>query len=235
MAPGGKASKAGRGSLQQEKKAAKRREAALPLLRTRLFFRHPEAREKSRLRMAAKRLSQKAYRRKWDPPKTEKRTDPRAATRHQDAQPSAPVTLEEEEAVAHAALRTLSRKRHTSETETEGGQREPMTLTEIDGYASAADSEPSLCDEEVETRQRIQRQIRSLAANNAGQIVELKEQRRARLACVAAEKEEQELKERRQQELRWLVNSGPSAEDLYMVRGSLGVRAWLRELAEADT
>ncbi|KAJ7496072.1 hypothetical protein B0H11DRAFT_1910335 [Mycena galericulata] len=236
MAPGAKSSKATRGSVQQQKKAAKRREAG------RLYYaRHPEAREKSRLRMAAKR-------RQWDPPKGAKRAG--TAASDEEARASADPILEEEEEAAHAALRALSRKRQRFQVEAEAAHPEPMTLTEIDQCESPEASVHSVCDEEVATRQRLERQIRNLAADDAFSLseqgsatsvcelarrrLELRENRRIWLASVVAKKD-RELQEQREREMRWLINSGPSSEDLYVMRGSLGVRAWLRELDEAES
>ncbi|KAJ7500582.1 hypothetical protein B0H11DRAFT_1909008 [Mycena galericulata] len=239
MRPNGKARKASHESVQERKKAAKRREAA-HLYYTRYrgngrlmeiiypWCRHPEAREKSRVRMASKR-------RQWDPPKKNKRANDEVP--NEEAQASGTPTLEEE-AVAHAALRTLARKRQTSYGRVhareflklicllssaangvgEGG--EPMTLSEIDAQSSSEGSVPAVCDEEVIARQRLQRQIRNLAADGDNyserasdtsvcelarrRVLELKEQRRIRLA----EKQERVLNEQRQREMRWLVNSG---------------------------
>ncbi|KAJ7436811.1 hypothetical protein B0H11DRAFT_1936408 [Mycena galericulata] len=167
---------------------------------------------------------------------------------NEEAQASGTPMLEEE-AVAHAALRTLARKRQTSYGRVhareflklicllssaangvgEGG--EPMTLSEIDAQSSSEGSVPAVCNEEVIARQRLQRQIRNLAADGDNyserasdtsvcelarrRVLELKEQRRIRLA----EKQERVLNEQRQREMRWLVNSGgrgsdrPSAEE----------------------
>ncbi|KAJ7429986.1 hypothetical protein B0H11DRAFT_2249987 [Mycena galericulata] len=252
MPPAGKTSGGSQQGVQNKKKATRRREAA------RLYYaRHPEAREKSRQRMAAKRLSQKLYRRQWDPPKKNKRWAKAIyfeARHEEEEQATGCPTLQEEEAVAHAALRTLTRKLQTSEAEEAGGEAEPMTLTAIEACDSSSEgSVPVVCDEEVATRRRLERQIRTLAADDvyndseqgsdtsvcelARRKLELKANRRARLARAqkGAEQAERELEEERQREMRWLVNSGPSAEDLYLVRGSLGVRAWLRELNEPDT
>ncbi|KAJ7489981.1 hypothetical protein B0H11DRAFT_1912503 [Mycena galericulata] len=256
MRPNGKARKASHESVQERKKAAKQREAA-HLYYTQYrgngrlmeiiypWCRHPEAREKSR-----------------DPPKKNKRWAEQSSGRimreqppfrannevpNEEAQASGTPTLEEE-AVAHAALRTLARKRQTSYRRVHAreflklicllssaangvGEGEPMTLSEIDAQSSSEGSVPAVCEEEVITRQRLQRQIRNLAADGDNyserasdtsvcelarqRVLELKEQRRIRLV----EKQERVLNEQRQCEMRWLVNSGgrgsdrPSAEE----------------------
>ncbi|KAJ7440409.1 hypothetical protein B0H11DRAFT_2253029 [Mycena galericulata] len=227
MPSGGKGSKDLTRSVQQQKKAVKRREAG------RLYYAsHPEAREKSRLRMAAKRLSQKLYRRQWDPPKAKKRIDDPADGAELGS--STDENLHEDESVARAALRTLSQKRQTSDTAAKEGGREPMSLTDIDRCESSESSVRSICDEDVVARQRLERQIRNLAADDAYNSSE-EAQQELLLAGVAAEKKMQEEEQQRQQQMRWLVNSGPSAEDLYLVGGSLKVRAWLRELEEPES
>ncbi|KAJ7448470.1 hypothetical protein B0H11DRAFT_1929132 [Mycena galericulata] len=234
-------------SVKAERKAAKRRAAG-----RRYYAGHPEAREKSRLRMAEKRpvseiLSQKLYRRQWDAPKKKIKKYTGAEQVGKDEAISA--TLEDEEAVAYQALRSMSRKRQYLESEVTV-EHEVMTLSAIHAATSESSQseDESLPDEAVVVCASLQRQIRNLAADegpdssDAGsatsvcgplrqRLLELREQRRARIARIVAEKEtECKEQETRQREMRFLVNSGPSAEDLYLIRGALGVRAWLREL-----
>ncbi|KAJ7490193.1 hypothetical protein B0H11DRAFT_1912206 [Mycena galericulata] len=248
-------------SLREERKAAKRREAGRRYYARMLGFFAP---------IFHARQSQKLYKRQWDPPKTKKKDKSTGDEDEGEEEPTQQESvqdhaLEAEEAVAHEALRAMSRKGQSLEFDATV-DRKVMTLSAIDAAGESSQSEdseaPSVGDEEVAVRASLKRQIRNLAAHQSSDSSSAAPSSPSVCegsygSSAASGWYDSRVRRHRENARRKKIGGGkcaglstlgklflffsqtrphanidgrPSTEDLYLVRGTLGVRAWLRDL-----